>query len=86
MILVMTVHPGFGGQSFMEEQLAVVEQIRHRIAETGRQIPIEVDGGIKPDTIRRASAAGASLFVSGSFIFHSKDYERAIAELSDSIQ
>jgi ribulose-phosphate 3-epimerase len=86
MILVMTVHPGFGGQSFMEEQLAVVEQIRHRIAETGRQIPIEVDGGIKPDTIRRASAAGASLFVSGSFIFHSKDYRGAIAALDEGIQ
>jgi ribulose-phosphate 3-epimerase len=86
MILVMTVHPGFGGQSFMTEQLSVVEQIRQRIAETGRQIPIEVDGGIKPDTIRLASAAGASLFVSGSFIFHSKDYRDAIAALDEGIQ
>jgi ribulose-phosphate 3-epimerase len=86
MVLVMTVHPGFGGQAFMTEQLQVVEQIRQRIEASGRDTPIEVDGGIKPGTMRRAFTAGASLFVSGSFIFHSKDYERAIAELSDSIQ
>jgi ribulose-phosphate 3-epimerase len=53
---------------------------------TGREIPIEVDGGIKPDTIKRASAAGASLFVSGLFIFHSKDYERAVAALEESLR
>jgi ribulose-phosphate 3-epimerase len=86
MVLVMTVHPGFGGQAFMTEQLAVVGQIRQRIDASGRDIPIEVDGGIKADTIKRASAAGARLFVSGSFIFHSNDYAHAIATLRDTIQ
>jgi ribulose-phosphate 3-epimerase len=86
MVLVMTVHPGAGGQRFMPEQLAVVEQIRARIGESGRDIPIEVDGGIKPDTARLAAAAGVSLFVSGSFIFRSKDYRSAIATLRESIR
>jgi ribulose-phosphate 3-epimerase len=86
MVLVMTVRPGAGGQRFMPEQLAVVEQIRARIGESGRDIPIEVDGGIKPDTARLAAAAGVSLFVSGSFIFRSKDYRSAIATLRESIR
>jgi ribulose-phosphate 3-epimerase len=86
MVLVMTVHPGFGGQGFMTEQLPVIEQIRARIDQSGRDIPIEVDGGISADTIGRAAAAGASLFVSGSFIFHSKNYQRAVAALKDSIR
>jgi ribulose-phosphate 3-epimerase len=86
MVLVMTVRPGAGGQRFMPEQLAVVEQIRARITESGRDIPIEVDGGVKPETARLAAAAGASLFVAGSSIFRSKDYERAIATLRKSIQ
>jgi ribulose-phosphate 3-epimerase len=86
MVLVMTVRPGFGGQAFLPEQLAVVERLRARIEESGRTIPIEVDGGIKPDTIGRASAAGASLFVSGSFIFHSKNYQRAVAALKESLR
>ena len=85
MVLVMTVRPGFGGQALLAEQLRVVEQIRERIQASGRDIPIEADGGIKPDTIGPAFAAGARLFVSGSFIFHSKDYQRAIATLQDSI-
>jgi ribulose-phosphate 3-epimerase len=86
MVLVMTVRPGAGGQRFMPEQLAVVEQIRARITESGRDIPIEVDGGVKPETARLAAAAGASLFVAGSSIFRSKDYERAIATLRESIR
>jgi ribulose-phosphate 3-epimerase len=86
MILVMTVRPGAGGQRFMPEQLAVVEQIRARIRQSGRDIPIEVDGGIKPETARLAAAAGVSLFVSGSFIFRSKDYRSAIATLGESIR
>jgi ribulose-phosphate 3-epimerase len=84
MVLVMTVRPGFGGQGFLTEQLAVVEQIRARLDQAGRDIPIEVDGGIKPATARRAAAAGASLFVAGSFIFRSQDYERAIGALTAS--
>lgn len=86
MILVMTVHPGFGGQGFMTEQLPVIEQIRARIEGSGRDIPIEVDGGIKPETIGRAAGAGASLFACGSFIFHSKDYAGVIAALKESLR
>jgi ribulose-phosphate 3-epimerase len=86
MILVMTVRPGFGGQGFLSEQLAVVEQIRARITESRRDIPIEVDGGVKPETARRAAAAGASLFVSGSFIFRSRNYASAIRALRDCVQ
>jgi len=85
MVLVMTVHPGFGGQGFMSGQLAVVEEIGARIRESGRDIPIEVDGGIKPETARLAAAAGARLFVSGSFIFRSKGYQSAIRALRESI-
>jgi ribulose-phosphate 3-epimerase len=86
MVLVMTVRPGFGGQGFLAEQLAVVEQLRARLDQTGRDLPIEVDGGIKPATARRAAAAGASLFVSGSAIFGSDDYPGAIRALCDGIE
>jgi ribulose-phosphate 3-epimerase len=86
MVLVMTVRPGAGGQRFMTEQLAVVERIRTRMRESGRDIPIEVDGGIKPETVRGAAAAGASLFVAGSSIFRSKDYPGAIRSLREHIQ
>ena len=72
-------------QGFMTEQLRVIEQIRARIEQSGRDIPIEVDGGIKPDTARLAAAAGASLFVSGSFIFHSKNYQHAVAALKENL-
>jgi ribulose-phosphate 3-epimerase len=85
MVLVMTVHPGFGGQGFLTGQLAVIEQIRQRVRDAGRDIPIEVDGGIKPATARRAAAAGASLFVSGSFIFRSEDYRAAIDALKEAV-
>jgi ribulose-phosphate 3-epimerase len=84
MILVMTVAPGYGGQGFMSEQLPMIEQIQAHIQESGREIPIEVDGGINADIIGRAAAAGASLFACGSFIFHSKSYERAVAALKES--
>lgn len=84
MILVMTVHPGFGGQGFMTEQLPGIEQIQARIEGSGRDIPIEADG--KPETIGRAAGAGASLFACGSFIFHSKDYAGAIAALKESLR
>jgi ribulose-phosphate 3-epimerase len=86
MVLVMTVRPGFGGQGFLAEQLAVVEEIRARLDQAGRDIPIEVDGGVKAATARRAAMAGAALFVSGSFIFGSEDYARAIRALRDSIE
>jgi ribulose-phosphate 3-epimerase len=81
MALVMTVHPGFGGQSFMTGQLQLVNAIRGWSDELGRDLHIEVDGGIKPDTARLAANAGADLMVVGSYIYRSDDYEQAIATL-----
>ena len=81
MVLVMTVAPGFGGQPFLAQQLEAVSQVRHWIAETGRSVHVEVDGGIKPETARQAVAAGADLMVSGSFIYGSADYGQSIAAL-----
>ena len=81
MVLVMTVHPGAGGQSFLSDRLRAVSQVREWIAASGRAINVEVDGGIKPDTARRAVAAGANLLVSGSFIYGSQDRAGAVAAL-----
>jgi ribulose-phosphate 3-epimerase len=85
MVLVMTVAPGFGGQAFIDGQLDLVRTIRHWIDESGRDIPVEVDGGINASTARRAVDAGAGLLVSGSFIYKSNDYATAIGELRKSI-
>jgi ribulose-phosphate 3-epimerase len=85
MALVMTVHPGFGGQSFMSEQLERVKQIRQWSDELGLDLHIEVDGGIKADTARLAVDAGADLLVTGSYIYGSSDYGRAIATLRSHI-
>jgi ribulose-phosphate 3-epimerase len=81
MALVMTVRPGFGGQSFMTGQLQLVGALRRWSDELGRDLHIEVDGGIKPDTARLAAEAGADLMVVGSYIYRSDDYEQAIATL-----
>ncbi len=85
MVLVMTVAPGFGGQPFLADQLQTVSQVRQWIAASGREVNVEVDGGIKPDTARRAVTAGADLLVSGSFIFRSKPYRDSIAALRRNI-
>ena len=69
LILIMTVNPGFGGQSFIESQLAKIEAARKRIDATGRAIALEVDGGITPETARRAVAAGATVLVAGTSVF-----------------
>ncbi|WP_128891354.1 ribulose-phosphate 3-epimerase [Erythrobacter sp. HKB08] len=69
LILVMSVNPGFGGQSFIDSQLAKVEAIRKRIDETGRAIHLEVDGGVNPDTARLCVDAGADVLVAGSATF-----------------
>jgi ribulose-phosphate 3-epimerase len=85
MALVMTVRPGFGGQSFMVEQLKLVQKIRAWSDDLGRDLHIEVDGGIKPDTARLAVEAGADLLVTGSYIYGSDDYTKAIATLRSHI-
>ena len=69
LILIMSVNPGFGGQSFIEGQLAKIEAARKRIDATGRDIALEVDGGITPETAKRAIAAGATVLVAGTAVF-----------------
>src|SRR3569623_225899 len=69
LILVMSVTPGFGGQSFIESQLKKIEAARKRIDATGRAIELEVDGGITPDTAKKAIAAGATVLVAGTSVF-----------------
>jgi ribulose-phosphate 3-epimerase len=81
LVLVMSVNPGFGGQSFIPGALRKIEKLRRLIDASGRDIRLEVDGGIKADNIRAAADAGADTFVAGSAIFGQKDYARAIAEM-----
>jgi ribulose-phosphate 3-epimerase len=69
LILIMSVNPGFGGQSFIDSQLKKIEAARKRIDQTGRDIALEVDGGINPETARRAVAAGATVLVAGTAAF-----------------
>ena len=78
LILIMSVNPGFGGQSFIDSALRKTEQARQRIQRSGRDIRLEVDGGIKVDNIRRVADAGADTFVAGSAIFGQKDYQAVI--------
>jgi len=81
MILLMSVNPGFGGQSFIPSTLDKVVQVRQRIVASGRDIRLEVDGGVKIDNIGAIKAAGADTFVAGSAIFNSDDYATAIAAM-----
>ena len=78
LILIMSVNPGFGGQSFIEGALRKIEAARRRIEACGRDIRLEVDGGIKTDNIRRVADAGADTFVAGSAIFGKPDYKGVI--------
>lgn len=80
-VLVMSVNPGFGGQSFIHSALPKLRQVRKRIDALGRDIRLEVDGGIKVDNIRAAAEAGADTFVAGSAIFGSADYAATIRDL-----
>ena len=81
LVLIMSVNPGFGGQAFIPHALAKVRTARERIARTGREIWLEVDGGIKADNIGAIASAGADTFVAGSAIFHSPDYKATIAAM-----
>ena len=78
LVLIMSVNPGFGGQSFIESALRKTERARRLIDASGRDIRLEVDGGIKVDNIRRVADAGADTFVAGSAIFGSKNYRALI--------
>jgi ribulose-phosphate 3-epimerase len=77
-VLIMSVNPGFGGQSFIDSALRKIEQVRRLIDASGKDIRLEVDGGIKARNIRRVAAAGADTFVAGSAIFGCADYQAAI--------
>ena len=81
LVLVMSVNPGFGGQSFIDSALRKIEKLRRVIDASGRDIRLEVDGGIKADNIRAVADAGADTFVAGSAIFGQKDYKAAIAAM-----
>jgi ribulose-phosphate 3-epimerase len=80
-VLVMTVNPGFGGQKFIESMLAKIAALRGMIDERGREVALEVDGGISLETIARAARAGADVFVAGTAVFGAPDYAQAIAAL-----
>ena len=78
LILVMSVNPGFGGQAFIESSLEKIRKVRSRIDASGRDIWLEVDGGVKADNVGRIAAAGADTFVAGSAIFGAKDRGEAM--------
>jgi len=78
LVLLMSVNPGFGGQGFIDSTLRKIEQARKRIDASGKDIRLEVDGGIKTDNIARVAAAGADTFVAGSAIFGKPDYKSVI--------
>jgi ribulose-phosphate 3-epimerase len=81
LILVMSVNPGFGGQQFIPEALKKLAAVRERVRTAGRDIWVEVDGGIKVENIAAAARAGADTFVAGSAIFGAKDYRATIAAM-----
>ena len=81
LVLIMSVNPGFGGQSFIDGALRKIERVRKLIDASGRDIRLEVDGGIKVDNIRRVADAGADTFVAGSAIFGQPDYAAVISAM-----
>ena len=85
MVLLMSVNPGFGGQSFIPSVLPKIARVREMIDRSGREIRLEVDGGVKVDNIEAVAAAGADTFVAGSAIFGAKDYRATIAEMRANI-
>lgn len=84
-ILLMSVNPGFGGQSFIPHTLEKLKQARAIIDKSGRDIRLEVDGGIKVDNIKAAAQAGADMFVAGSAIFGADSYEQVIQQMRDEL-
>ena len=86
LILIMSVNPGFGGQSFIDSALRKIEAARKRIEASGKDIRLEVDGGIKADNIRRVADAGADTFVAGSAIFGKPDYKAVIDQMRSALK
>ena len=85
LVLIMSVNPGFGGQSFIDSALRKIEDVRQRIDACGKDIRLEVDGGIKADNIRRVADAGADTFVAGSAIFGKPDYKTVIDQMRSAL-
>ncbi len=85
MVLIMSVNPGFGGQKFIPSALDKLRQARRIIEDSGRDIRLEIDGGVKVDNIREIAAAGADTFVAGSAIFGSDDYAATITAMKSEI-
>lgn len=85
MVLLMSVNPGFGGQSFIPSTIGKLEQARKMIDDSGFDIRLEVDGGVKVDNIRRIAGAGADTFVAGSAIFNSDDYAGVIKSMRNEL-
>jgi ribulose-phosphate 3-epimerase len=85
MILIMSVHPGFGGQEFIPAALEKLRAVRRELDRRGLKVDIEIDGGVKLDNIAEVKAAGANVFVSGSGIFGQGDYRKVVKEMRDLI-
>lgn len=85
LVLIMSVNPGFGGQSFIDSSLEKLTKVRQMIDVSGRDIRLEIDGGINKDTIAKAAEAGADTFVAGSAIFNTDNYEQTISDLRSKI-
>ena len=85
LVLVMSVNPGFGGQTFIPSSLEKVRAIRSRLNDYGRDVRLEIDGGIKVDNIRAAKDAGANMFVAGSAIFGSPNYGETISAMRSAL-
>ncbi|SLM64888.1 MULTISPECIES: ribulose-phosphate 3-epimerase [Dickeya] len=85
-ILLMSVNPGFGGQSFIPATLDKLRQVRQRIDDSGYDIRLEVDGGVKVENIAQIAAAGADMFVAGSAIFSQPDYQAVIARMRQELE
>jgi len=81
LVLIMSVNPGFGGQSFIDSVLPKIRDLRRELSERKLAVDIEVDGGIKPDNVAEVTAAGANVIVAGSAVFGAPDYARVISEL-----
>jgi ribulose-phosphate 3-epimerase len=86
LVLIMSVNPGFGGQSFIDSALRKVADVRRRIDASGKDIRLEVDGGIKVDNIRQVADAGADTFVAGSAIFGQADYRAVIDRMRSALR
>jgi len=85
LVLIMSVNPGFGGQKFIPHALVKLAEVRRRIEQNGREILLEVDGGVKADNIAEIARAGADTFVAGSAIFGAKDYKATISAMRAAI-